>query len=167
MDERVEMTKQELKRFEDLLRQRRDGALAEFERDTQSERALEKSATPDIADKASLDETAEYLLQQEEHNRLLLREIDRALAKIKEGGFGLCERCEKAISKRRLQALPMARLCIDCQEEEEKSAPPQGEPRRHGPLSSEFLQQDAGQEAGTPGLSDSAYREDDEPLDML
>ena len=41
------------------------------------------------------------------------------------GNFGDCERCGEAISDKRLEALPFARYCIDCQrliEEEERTA---------------------------------------------
>jgi RNA polymerase-binding protein DksA len=42
--------------------------------------------------------------------------IDRALAKIDDGTFGNCDRCGKEISKGRLEALPYATFCIECQD---------------------------------------------------
>ncbi len=48
-----------------------------------------------------------------------VRNIDMALEKIEEGTFGVCELCNKKINKERLKAVPYARLCIDCQREEE------------------------------------------------
>lgn len=48
-----------------------------------------------------------------------LRNIDTALEKIENGTFGVCETCGKKINKERLKAVPYARLCIDCQREEE------------------------------------------------
>jgi DnaK suppressor protein len=48
-----------------------------------------------------------------------LEEIDRALAKIKEGTYGICDRDGAKISDERLIALPEATLCIDCQAIEE------------------------------------------------
>ena len=56
------------------------------------------------------------LIQSGEHS---LREIDTALEKIEEGTFGICELCGKKINKERIKAVPYARLCIDCQREEE------------------------------------------------
>lgn len=41
-------------------------------------------------------------------------EIDRALAKIDAGTYGLCEQCEQPIPEARLQALPQAALCVSC-----------------------------------------------------
>src|SRR3990167_1506509 len=51
----------------------------------------------------------------------LLNRIDEALQKIKEGTFGVCEQCEKAITMKRLKAVPYTKMCIKCQEEEEKN----------------------------------------------
>jgi RNA polymerase-binding protein DksA len=48
-----------------------------------------------------------------------VRNIDTALEKIEEGAFGVCELCAKKINKDRLKAVPYAKLCIDCQREEE------------------------------------------------
>ena len=43
-----------------------------------------------------------------------LREIDDALAKFDAGTYGLCESCGNQIAEARLEAMPAARLCIDC-----------------------------------------------------
>lgn len=48
-----------------------------------------------------------------------VRSIDTALEKIEDGTFGICELCSKKINKERLKAVPYAKLCIDCQREEE------------------------------------------------
>ena len=46
--------------------------------------------------------------------RAAVDEIDRALAKIANGTYGICEGCGQAIPKARLKALPHARLCVAC-----------------------------------------------------
>ncbi|MGA3216923.1 MAG: TraR/DksA C4-type zinc finger protein [Acidimicrobiales bacterium] len=43
-----------------------------------------------------------------------VEEIDHTLAKIDNGTYGICENCGRMIVKARLEALPYARLCIDC-----------------------------------------------------
>jgi DnaK suppressor protein len=43
-----------------------------------------------------------------------VEDIDRALAKIDAGTYGICERCGKPIPKERLKALPYAALCVAC-----------------------------------------------------
>lgn len=43
------------------------------------------------------------------------RDIDRALARLDAGTYGICERCGRPIAPERLEALPFATLCIDDQ----------------------------------------------------
>ena len=43
-----------------------------------------------------------------------LSDIDNALAKIDSGTYGTCEQCGKPIGEARLEAMPAARLCIEC-----------------------------------------------------
>ena len=46
--------------------------------------------------------------------RATIVEIDRALEKIEDGSYGLCEQCHEPIPDARLQALPYAALCVAC-----------------------------------------------------
>ncbi len=46
----------------------------------------------------------------------LLEEVAGALERIAEGSYGLCVTCEKAISPKRLTALPWAARCLECQQ---------------------------------------------------
>jgi RNA polymerase-binding transcription factor len=52
--------------------------------------------------------------------RDLMERIDKALGKIDEGTYGLCDRCGKPIEKLRLKALPYANLCIKDKQAEER-----------------------------------------------
>ena len=45
-----------------------------------------------------------------------LRQIKEALQRIKDGTYGTCADCEKPISPKRLQAVPWAKYCVQCQE---------------------------------------------------
>jgi DnaK suppressor protein len=53
------------------------------------------------------------------HRENLLK-IDEALRKLSEGTYGICEECGEEISKARLQILPFAIYCTDCQERREQ-----------------------------------------------
>lgn len=48
-----------------------------------------------------------------------IQEIEEAIERIHDGSFGLCEMCEKAIARERLEAIPYARLCMPCKQLEE------------------------------------------------
>ena len=52
----------------------------------------------------------------------LIYHIDEALRRIQDGSFGLCHSCGKPISQARLEAVPHARLCIDCKPKKKKRA---------------------------------------------
>jgi DnaK suppressor protein len=43
-----------------------------------------------------------------------LVDVDRALAKLDDGTYGLCDRCGTTIAPERLEALPSAVLCVRC-----------------------------------------------------
>lgn len=44
----------------------------------------------------------------------MLRDVDRALAKVEEGTYGICDRCGMFIPEARLEARPWSVLCVDC-----------------------------------------------------
>ncbi len=50
----------------------------------------------------------------------LLRKVDRALEKLRDGTYGLCDRCGREIAAPRLEALPSACLCLQCQDLEDQ-----------------------------------------------
>ena len=72
------------------------------------------SEDTDMEEKA--DEVEEYdnLLSLEHSLELKLKDVNLAIAKIKNGGFGKCEKCGKEIEEERLMAYPEAKLCIKC-----------------------------------------------------
>jgi RNA polymerase-binding protein DksA len=50
---------------------------------------------------------------------LLLAQVEDALKRIDDGSYGICRHCGQAIDLARLRALPMAPLCLSCQEHQE------------------------------------------------
>lgn len=50
----------------------------------------------------------------------VLEEVEIALRKIEEGTYGVCDACGKPISAARLEALPYASLCLDCENQAER-----------------------------------------------
>lgn len=65
------------------------------------------------------DEAQEYSEYEErlslEHRlEIDLKKINKALKKLKEGEYGLCEQCGKEINSERLRVYPEAQLCRDC-----------------------------------------------------
>ena len=62
------------------------------------------------------DEVQEYdnLLSLEHNLELRLRDVNSALEKIKEGGYGTCQKCGKEIKEDRLLVCPEAKFCMTC-----------------------------------------------------
>jgi len=50
-----------------------------------------------------------------------LRQVENALARYKEGTYGLCQRCGKPIDPARLRVLPCATMCVRCKNHQENS----------------------------------------------
>ena len=68
-----------------------------------------------MADMASDDYERDFSLSRATDEQKMLYMIDEAMKRIKDGTYGSCLQCGKAISSRRLAALPYSELCIDCQ----------------------------------------------------
>lgn len=79
---------------------------------TQSDISGEVSFDDENADAGTFTYERERDLSIENNVRDLLAKIERALAKMGEGRYGLCTRCGKPIEKARLKALPYVDLCI-------------------------------------------------------
>ncbi|OGX20368.1 MAG: hypothetical protein A3K54_00350 [Omnitrophica WOR_2 bacterium RBG_13_44_8] len=50
--------------------------------------------------------------------KVLISRIDKAIEKIKNGTYGICEICGREIGYERLEALPFVNLCINCKKED-------------------------------------------------
>jgi DnaK suppressor protein len=79
---------------------------------SQSELSGEVSFDEENADAGTFTFERERDLSIENNVRDLLRKIERALARMDEGTYGICSRCGKPIEKARLKALPYVDLCI-------------------------------------------------------
>lgn len=92
--------------------------IAEYEREIEEARLTESSSdrSPDPGNAEASSVKLEYAkeLSIEQNTIDLLSKVNRALARIEEGGYGLCENCGKAIPVERLEVLPYATLCVDC-----------------------------------------------------
>lgn len=54
------------------------------------------------------------------NEREMLAQVDRALARIEAGTYGICESCQEPIGKMRVMAFPRATLCLSCKQKAEK-----------------------------------------------
>jgi DnaK suppressor protein len=73
----------------------------------------------DLMDQATADTNALLHIRLRQTDGRLLRAIEEALARIRQGTYGVCSSCGQSISKARLNAVPWTRLCRDCKERQQ------------------------------------------------
>ena len=119
MAQRETLSKKELDELrESLLSERAEvqAQLAELESSSfgtsQSDLSGEVAFDEEYADAGTATFERERDESLTDNARDLLRKIEKALVRMDEGTYGLCERCGKPIEKARLKALPYATLCI-------------------------------------------------------
>jgi len=116
---RAALTAAELKELREALEKERaelESQFAEIESSTfsqaQSELSGEMAFDDEYADAGTATFERERDLSLENNVRDLLKKIEKALSRMDEGTYGICERCGRPIEKARLKALPYADLCI-------------------------------------------------------
>lgn len=83
--------------------------------------AVNQEDLADEVDLASADLNQNMMLRLRDRERQLLHKIEVALAKIERGTFGYCDICQEPIEMKRLEARPIAELCIQCKEAQERN----------------------------------------------
>jgi RNA polymerase-binding protein DksA len=118
------MNKRDASKFEKMLRSehsRLTDGIRRIEENTRSDSGPQTSGNLSSYAEVGTDnferETALHIASGESE---WLKEITEALRRIEEGTFGVCEGCNEAIPKKRLEAFPSARYCIECKSKIEK-----------------------------------------------
>ncbi|MCW8132146.1 MAG: TraR/DksA family transcriptional regulator [Planctomycetota bacterium] len=119
------MAKEEVAKYREILMDKREALMGQVEslvQDAQrSTEATETSKSPlDAVENASDTYEQDFAFIAMESEEVLLRKIENALRRIREGTFGECEECGDPIKPERLEALPFANLCVKCQVLEER-----------------------------------------------
>ena len=121
------MAKIDLKKYKELLLAKRKEILSEMGIMESQVGTTIKESTGDLssysyhmADQGTDSMEREMAFMLASKSGRLLYHIDEALGRIEDGSYGLCFVCKKPISNARLEAVPHARLCIDCKSAEEE-----------------------------------------------
>lgn len=78
--------------------------------------AIAVGRSADVIDELQSAVERERAITELDQSSRMLQQVKAALARIQEGTFGICQRCDEPISPARLNALPWAVYCIRCQE---------------------------------------------------
>lgn len=115
------MKKEFLKEMEGLLtteEKRLNDELAEFSKQNPKNTEDFDAKFPNMGDKEdeNAEEVATYStnLTLERTLEANLRDVEKALERIKKGTYGICKYCNKEITEKRLRARPASSSCIDC-----------------------------------------------------
>ncbi len=107
------MNPSQVEHFRTILKQRRAELFEEMRRTVHHMRDGAANF-PDANDRATQEEEFSLELRARDRERKLSQKIDEAIQNLEEGNYGYCEKCGIEIGVRRLEARPMAQLCIDC-----------------------------------------------------
>ncbi|MGH9451745.1 MAG: TraR/DksA family transcriptional regulator [Terriglobia bacterium] len=109
------MDKRKVELYRKHLLEKQSELLRMVSRSDQDGREADEEGTQDIADKAANAYTKEFLFHQSNDNREILMLVNEALTRIKGGTYGICVECREEVQPKRLEAVPWARHCIECQ----------------------------------------------------
>ncbi len=112
------MSDQQLSHFREILLNWKRELMEEVDR-TIHHLQDEPSNFPDPNDRATQESEFGLELRTRDRERKLLRKIDSALARVEDGSYGYCEETGEEIGLRRLEARPIATLCLEAQERHE------------------------------------------------
>ena len=116
----VNVNKATLKKFKTLLTDKRDEILKKAKQTLEQDMALDTDDLPDEMDLASSEYLQSFTFRLRGREKSFLDKIEKALKKIEDGSFGICEECGEEISVKRLEARPETTLCIRCKEDQER-----------------------------------------------
>jgi DnaK suppressor protein len=102
----------DIQHYEKILQEKRQQLLAAMP----PREAIAIDPSPDILDQLQASLERERAVSQLHLSSQLLHDIDAALARIRRGAFGLCQRCRLPIAAARLNAVPWTSFCIRCQQ---------------------------------------------------
>jgi RNA polymerase-binding protein DksA len=79
-----------------------------------------ETARGDEGDMAAMAQVQEQSMRLASDQKQRLAQIDQVLARIAAGRYGICDTCGKPIPSERMEANPLATMCISCQSKSEK-----------------------------------------------
>lgn len=115
------MNKVQLKKFKTLLTEKRDEIVKKAKQTLEEDMTLDANDLPDEMDLASSEYLQSFTFRLRGREKVFLDKIEKALRKIEDGSFGICEECGEEISIKRLEARPETALCIKCKEDQERA----------------------------------------------
>jgi len=122
-----DLTPAQTKELVSALDEKRDELLAALKNRRSTSGQEQRQGTGDEADQATEDAEVALETRLMDRDAKLLREVERALEKVRAGTYGLCEGTEEPIGYARLKLRPWTRYSVTYKEELEREQKRQGE----------------------------------------
>jgi DnaK suppressor protein len=113
------MNKEQLEHFRNILNTWKRDLMVEVDR-TVLHMKDEAANFPDPNDRATQESEFSLELRTRDRERKLIRKIDEAIKRIEDGSYGYCLETGEEIGIKRLEARPVATLCVEAQERRER-----------------------------------------------
>jgi len=107
------MKEKDIEYFKEILTGQLDELLSQAD-DTVSGMTETNENFPDPTDRASLEADRNFMLRIRDREHKLIKKIKKALERIENGTFGICDSCGEDIAVERLKARPVTTQCIEC-----------------------------------------------------
>ena len=114
------MDKKKAELYKKQLLAKQEELLHAVSKSEQDGREADEEATQDIADKAANSYTKEFLFHRSDENRRVLQLVNEALERVRSGAYGCCVACGEEVQTKRLEAVPWARHCFECQDKQDQ-----------------------------------------------
>ena len=113
----------EMGRYQEILGR----AEAELVRSLRTRGGIVIESCADQMDEIQYASERELAIRNMDRESAMLRQVQAALLRIRDGSFGVCVECESAMSPKRLAAVPWAARCIQCQDAADRDAQEQAD----------------------------------------
>ncbi len=112
--------KDPLEKYRKRLLVKQEELLHDLSRNRQVTNESVDEQAQDMVDRATSAYTREFAFSLSESDRRTLLLIDQALLRLDQGTYGTCVHCQGHVQEKRLEAVPWARHCLECQELQDK-----------------------------------------------
>ncbi len=113
------LTAEQMKEFKEILEQKKKEVLEDIKKGLEDQFRSEREIG-DIVDMSTDEILRTFEMRIRDREAKYLKKIEKALQKIEEGTYGICEKCGNCIQYERLKLRPVAELCIKCKLEQEQ-----------------------------------------------
>ena len=113
------LTPEQMKELKEILEQKKREVLEDIKRGLEDQLHSEREVG-DIVDMSTDEILRTFEMRIRDREAKYLKKIEKALQKIEEGTYGICENCGACIQYERLKLRPVAELCIKCKLEQEQ-----------------------------------------------